>query len=172
MISLNSTLTLAKRAGVTIGIGAACYLQPYRPMVFVGHSMEPTYQTHSMALTEPVKEDDLKRGQVVVINMESGPIVKRIAFAPGDSFLQTYLDGHWVDMIYVRPTAKSHLNPKTMRTYVVPKGMVYVLGDNLEVSMDSRMFGCVPTSQIDRILVDQRPFDPLKNWHQETLREQ
>jgi len=159
MISLNSLVATAMRVGLTFGIAGAFYLQPYRPMMFVGKSMEPTYRNNSIMLTEPVQQNTLKHGDVVVINMDSGPIVKRIAFVPGDKIIQVYTDGHWVDLVYVQPTSKAHLVHLQWREYVVPKRMVYVLGDNQEVSYDSKEFGCVSTSRISRMLVDQRPFD-------------
>jgi len=155
---------MAVKVGVTCAIAGLAYVQPYRPMVVVGHSMEPTYSNHSVVLTKPVQADQIKEGDVVVINMSSGPIVKRIAFGPGDKFLQAFLDGHWVDLIYVRPTTRKSLSMGRWREFTIPDGMVYVLGDNQAVSYDSKQFGCVPMSRIQRILVDQRPYDLFSNF--------
>lgn len=134
------------------------YLQPYRLMMFVGTSMAPTYQSHSVLLTEPVKPDQLTRGMVVIINMDSGPIVKRIAYLPGDKILQAKFGKTWADLIYVHPSNKKSLEKLTSRYYIVPAGQVYVLGDNQAVSCDSRQFGCVSTSRIKKKLVDQRVY--------------
>lgn len=159
MLNPNAAFILAKRVGLTCAIACVAYLQPFRPMVVVGRSMEPTYSNGSVEMTEPARPDQIKAGKVVVIDMDSGPIIKRIAFAPGDRILQAKLDGRWTDLIYVRPIKEGHFERLHWRLFVIPPGMVYVLGDNQEVSYDSKQFGCIPMSRIHRILVDQRPFD-------------
>jgi signal peptidase I len=141
-----------------IGIAAAVmYLQPYRPLVVVGRSMEPNYHDRSLQWTEPLPQEDLRRGQVVEINMPTGPIIKRIAYLEGDKIPQIYIGKQWMDMLYVRPSARSHSKQLKFRKFVVPHGTAYVLGDNQVVSFDSRNFGCIPTERIQRILVDQEP---------------
>jgi len=164
MIHLNHSIATIVKIGATCAVAGTAYIQPYRPMVFVGRSMEPTYRSHSIVMTEPVSPDQIQHGQVVVIDMDGGPIVKRIAFAPGDKYMQTWMDGRWVDLIFARPTRKPSLVKMHWREYTVPKGMVYVLGDNQEVSYDSKQFGCIPISRIHRRLVDQRPFNLFANF--------
>jgi signal peptidase I len=154
----------AKRAVITGAILCTAYIQPFRPMVVVGHSMEPTYKNASVVLTEPVRPDQIRPGQVVVIDMDSGPIVKRIAFGPGDQFMQAFLAGKWTDLIYVRPTGRKSLANYRWREYTIPPGKAYVLGDNQAVSYDSKQFGCVSLSRIHRILLDQRGFDLFSNF--------
>ncbi len=165
MISLNPITTITIKAGATCALAAIAYVQPYRPMVFVGRSMEPTYSSRSIAFTEPIQPSQIRKGEVVVIDMDSGPIVKRIAFAPGDKILQAHLEGKWVDLIYVRPEHVHSYGKHHWREFVVPKDMVYVLGDNQAVSFDSKQFGCISTSRIHRVLVDQRPFDLFSNFN-------
>ncbi len=140
-------------------LATTAYLQPYRPMVVIGRSMEPTYGRDSVVLTAPARPDQLKRGAVVVIDMDSGPIVKRIAFVAGDRIDQALMDGTWVDMVFVRAPNSKAMAKLHWREFVVPKNMVYLLGDNQSVSYDSKQFGCVSTARIHRIVADQRPFD-------------
>ena len=151
------------------GIAATIlYVQPYRPLVVVGRSMETTYQSHSVEWTEPVAANELRRGQVVEINMPTGPIIKRIGYLGGDKIQQVNIGGQWTDMLYVHPLAHSTTKQMKFRKYVVPQGMAYVLGDNQVVSYDSREFGCIPVSRIKRILVDQEP--PLVGNHDASFR--
>ena len=157
MISLNPSLAAALKVGITAFVAGAFYMQPYRPMVFVGKSMEPTYHNRTFTWTEPVAKEDLRRGQVVVINMDSGPIVKRLAYLPGDSIKQIRTGGQWMDLVNVHPLATSRIGDLDYRKFVVPPGMAYVLGDNQQVSYDSKFFGCISLDRIQRILVDQRP---------------
>ncbi len=149
------------KAGVTCAVAGMLYMQPYRVMVVVGQSMEPTYSSHSLLLTEPVSPDELEHGMVVIANMDTGPIIKRIAYMPGDTILQAKLGKRWFDMIYMKPKGEKELKHMRWRRFVVPSGMVYVLGDNQRVSYDSKQFGCVAMARIHEKVVDQRPFDVL-----------
>ncbi len=101
MMSLTGSVGTAIKTGVAFALTGVVLLQPYRPMVFMGHSMEPTYPNQSIVLTKPAEPGSLKHGEVVVIDLDSGPIVKRIAFLPGDKFLQMRSGDSWLDMIYV-----------------------------------------------------------------------
>jgi len=172
LIGFHSVLPTLLRAGVTCAALSTLYIQPYRTMVFVGSSMEPTYRGGSVALTEPVQEDALQHGMVVVINMDGGPIVKRIAFLPGDTITQVKVGTEWLDMIYLHAADEKSTRNMKVRNFIVPPGRAYVLGDNQMVSQDSKAFGCVDTSRIERKLIDQRPFDILcvngcpKSWIQ------
>ncbi|RYG15505.1 hypothetical protein EON82_26155 [bacterium] len=47
-----------------------------------------------------------------------------------------------------------------MRTIEVPRETVYVLGDNLQTSIDSRSFGPVPIDRIKRFVIEDRTPDP------------
>jgi len=119
--------------------------------------MEPTYTDQTLVWTESVKNADLQQGDVVVINMKGGRIVKRIAFMAGDKIPQMEAANKWVDLIDIHENHKSKGSHTHYRDFTVPKGMVYVLGDNSPVSLDSRKFGCIPIGQIESKLVDQRP---------------
>ena len=157
MITLHHNLASTIKIGSSALILGVLFAQPYRPMVVVGRSMEPTYANHMVTLTQPVKASELRRGQVVVINMDYGTIVKRIAFLPGDKMNQGKVGNQWIDMVNVHPTSRSKKNVIPMRKVAVPPGEAYVLGDNQNVSLDSREFGFIREDQIERVLVDQRP---------------
>jgi signal peptidase I len=161
VIGFQTIFPTATKVAITCAVAGALYAQPYRTMMFVGKSMEPTYHSSSMLLTEPVQESELRPGMVVVINMDFGPIVKRIAFVPGDKILQVKVGKDWMDMIYLHVTDQKAVKNLKVREFTVPAGEVYVLGDNQPVSMDSKEFGCVDTSRIQSKLVDQRPFNIL-----------
>lgn len=163
MVGLHTWMATALKAGAAFGALSAVFLQPYRMMMFVGSSMEPTYHNYSLLLTEPVSRDQLKRGMVVIVNTASGPIVKRIAYLPGDSILQAKAGSQWYDMILVKPLTKESLSRLKWRHLVVPQGAVFLLGDNMTVSFDSRSIGCISMNEIERRPVDQRPLGPPEN---------
>ena len=166
MIHLNPHLALLAKTTMSIAVLGALYAQPYRLTRVVGQSMEPTYKNQSILWTLPAHEQDLHRGDVVVIHMNldtvKGPIVKRIAFMPGDGIEQVRSGNHWFNLIEVHPRLDERKSKNLFRVMKVPPGMVYVMGDNRPVSQDSRTFGCIPIAWIDTKLVDQRPsmFNP------------
>ena len=96
-----------------------------------------------------------ERGEIVVLNppeYSPQPYIKRtiavagdivdirqgLVFVNGDQLLETYIDGAITDCG----------NPSFCTSFVVPDGMIYVLGDNRQHSLDSRSFGPVPLENV------------------------
>ncbi len=94
------------------------------PSLVLGDSMYPTLRSGQfvLVLRTGIFYRQIRHGEVVVISMDDAMIVKRVALLPGE----------------VDPDG-----------YRIPEGYVYVLGDNLARSYDSREFGPVP---IDRVV--------------------
>lgn len=126
--------------------------QPFRPIVVVGTSMSPTYSSGQILWTVPATRS-LRHGDVVVVDTPAGTIIKRVALLPGDSRTQFHTPGGWVDLTNVA-LPHSLAKGKLVRLERVPKGYVYLLGDNLPNSVDSRTFGLVPIEQVRSVVVD------------------
>jgi len=156
MIHLNPPFAFIAKTAVSLTALGLLYAQPYRLMRVVGQSMEPTYKSQSILWTVPVHDTDLRKGDVVVIRRSTGTIVKRIAYMPGDEIEQVWTGTRWSSLIEVHPRSDVKKSKNLYRELIVPHGMVYVLGDNRPVSMDSRSFGYVPEASIESKLVDQR----------------
>jgi signal peptidase I len=102
-----------------------------------GESMLPTLKdgrrvlvSRAYWLVGPLRDKD------IVVLKDSGPtgyIIKRIAYLPGEEV-------DWKLM------PESH--PLSEGKFKVPDGTVYVLGDNLPASEDSRKFGPVPVTEV------------------------
>lgn len=156
-MSLREFLALRVVKGTVwiIAVVSIYLLQPFRPVVFMGTSMSPTYHNFEFAVAT-TDTSNLKRGDVVVIDGPNGMLVKRIA----------YLGGEWVDDFYIGGEwsyASSVVIPKKGESLVkrgkqwVPNGHVFVLGDNSMVSVDSRQLGVFPTSAIRCVLLQPKP---------------
>jgi len=143
-----------------LGFGAFAALvivtQPYRPLVFVGESMSPTYHDREIAITVPT-EGPLRRGDIVVAMVNDERIVKRVAYVEGDLIPQLRTGSEWVDAVYIkRADAILRKAPHLYREVAVPTGHVYLLGDNSSASQDSRDFGYVAVSQVERRVLQPR----------------
>lgn len=102
------------------------------------HSMSPTLPDGSVALTRSLGPTTrLRRGDLVIIHSpELGePMVKRIIGLPGESVVlkegEVYIDGHRLPEPYARPSVFTD-------SYRVPSEHYFLLGDNRDVSSDSR----------------------------------
>lgn len=137
------------------GATGALVCQPYRPLVFVGDSMSPTYRSGEFAITVPTN-GEFHRGDVVIIEMPDGPIVKRVAHLPGEEITQVRLDGEWSDLTEITEPPASSVDGQRYRKFRIPEGEIYVLGDNRPVSLDSREFGPVAMERVTRKIMQPR----------------
>ncbi|GIV05717.1 MAG: signal peptidase I [Fimbriimonadales bacterium] len=102
----------------------------FRVVVVNGPSMEPTYKNGDRLLmtTAYWLFGEIKKGDVVVVMRPSGELlIKRVVALPGDQVPRDY----WSPLVY-------------MMGGRVPEGHIFVVGDNLEHSEDSRQIGAIP----------------------------
>jgi signal peptidase I len=142
----------AKRGLAAVGLLSLIWTQPYRPVVFVGASMSPTYPSGSVAIAKRFRGTP-QPGDVVVLKTDRGKIVKRIAYIGGDKVPQVRVIGKWMDAspFFVERAKSSPI--AQYREIKVPAGHIYVLGDNYAESEDSRNFGFLPVESIEQIVV-------------------
>lgn len=116
-----------------------------------GASMEPTlYDGNVVVYLRTVRA--YEPGDVITMRVPSGEYyVKRVAATAGETVElidgDVYIDGSLMD----DPWGEGETNEESgavIYPYTVQDGNVFVLGDNREVSMDSRMFGEVNRRQI------------------------
>ena len=142
VLSIKSSIKALAAAVVVLAVYT---VQPYRPMVVSGESMSPTYRDWQFVVADR-RLPQLKRDDVVVVKTENGVLLKRVAFVAGDSYLQWKRMGELWDMVEVVPS--KNLAPDYYRIATVPENHIYVVGDNLRKSSDSRNFGPVPVSDV------------------------
>lgn len=123
-------------------------------------SMHPTLLEGDRVLVNKLsyRLHDINRGDVVVFqrpaNMSAGPnapddLIKRVVGLPGDT-LQTRQGRVYVNG---RPLTEPYLAKGTTTLNIddpvtVPKGRIWVMGDNRGDSQDSRVFGPIPEDSV------------------------
>lgn len=109
----------------------------FQTVTVKGHSMEPTLRDNQRILVCKALwlVGQPKRGDIVVIrgDRKGEYLVKRVA-ATGGEFVDYEIQPFEYDF--------------TQGKFKVPEGYVYVIGDNLAASEDSRAFGPVPLERI------------------------
>ena len=109
------------------------------PSKVVGDSMNPIKQ--------------YERGDIVTIDSVSAGknIIKRIIGVGGDTVRietgKVYVNGSLLKENYINRW-ETEIEPMEVK---VPKGYIFVLGDNRDVSRDSRELGCISEAEISRI---------------------
>lgn len=116
-----------------------------------GDSMEPTLHSGELVLYTRMYSN-YKRGDVVSVRIPSGEYyVKRVIGIPGDAIEikdgQVYLNGELQEETYIQ--GETFEQDGVVRyPLTVQEGQIFVMGDNREISMDSRSFGVVGGRQI------------------------
>jgi signal peptidase I len=117
-----------------------------------GPSMEPSYYHNNRVVVLKVAYlfSDIQRGDVIVFPAPPNPdedYIKRVIGLPGDELMVNngvvYVNGQPLDEPYINAPPINSMRPVT-----VPEGMVFVMGDNRNVSSDSRSWGPLPIDDI------------------------
>ncbi len=129
------------------------------PVEVTGDSMYSTLHDGDIMLLNRLdyKRNGVERFDIVVIKNNNTHIIKRIIGLPGDKIEvkdnELYINDELVKEPYIDKntitndfTLKDLFNAET-----VPDNYYFVLGDNREVSMDSRMIGFVSKDKIEGI---------------------
>jgi signal peptidase I len=135
------------------------------PTSISSSSMLPTLAKGDVVLVDRgVKAADLERGDLITFTgpVDGRPNLKRIIGLPGESVVikdaVLHVDGRPVAEPYVDHAA---IDAYFSRTFDVPTGTVFVMGDNRGNSEDSRDYGPVDTDDVTgRVLV--RFWPPLR----------
>jgi len=125
-------------AGYVIKWGVICHVAlEYVAGIVIceGESMEPTLSTGDIILTDQItpRLGQLNRGDIVVARSPRKPrehICKRVIALSGDSIAINRLDGTLASMP------------------IVPRGHIWVEGDNSSNSADSRDYGPIPVGLV------------------------
>lgn len=135
------------------------YLFVMQPNQIKGASMDPTFNSGDYIFTSKItyKMRGFERGDVVVFKSPKNPdieYIKRIIGLPGDEVMikdsVVSVNGIALDEGYI--SDKTNLweggFSKNGEPTKVPKGEMFVMGDNRPRSSDSREFGPVPESSV------------------------
>lgn len=150
----NFRKTLLNIAGVLTVTAAVAVLIATRLLILVqvnGVSMAPTLEKDEIIFLRQTKE--VKAGDVIGFYYGGRVLLKRVIAGGGD-YIEIDNEGN----VYVndKKLEESYLMGQSLGKceldfpYQVPEGMLFVLGDNRAVSMDSRIkaIGCVEKDQI------------------------
>lgn len=64
-----------------------------------------------------------------------------------------YINNEQLDETYLDSGVKTIQNNTVINEFTVPKGYIFVMGDNRTNSIDSRNFGCIPVSKVKGIVI-------------------
>ncbi|MDR2867846.1 MAG: signal peptidase I [Acholeplasmatales bacterium] len=137
-----------------------------------GSSMYPTLEDGKLVAVYPLALQEIKNGDIVVVRVdgEEELLVKRVFASPGDVINYFYLDG----VYYVKNNTSEVVHPdfaknenlsitlaqwstlrgvstiedETPTVFILPLDCYLVLGDNFDISQDSRYFGPIKRTNI------------------------
>lgn len=149
-----------------------------QPFYVQGSSMEPNFHNDEYLIVDEISYDfnDPQRGDVVVFKYPRNPqefFIKRIIGLPGETLKFKHGDIFIYNDIYDHGVKlREKYLPKGRETMYsgnmvhLGEGEYYFLGDNRNVSRDSRSFGPVDESMIQgRVLFRGWPLDKMKFFH-------
>jgi signal peptidase I len=149
---------------VLIGVLAT----PVRPGVVLGESMAPAFHSGQVFLTSRVPNPEgLRKGDVVLVAVDDQVFLKRVFALGGDRvwLLESAADEQEAPQVVLtpdlprsRPWAPWYGEAVQLHRLTIPEKHVYVLGDSLANSYDSRHFGPVPWEAVRGRVVVSRLF--------------
>jgi signal peptidase I len=129
-------------------LGAFLLITPFRVVGVVGNSMWPTLHDGQRVLVDLwyYRLTGLHHYDLVVIHHGDENWVKRLVALPGDRIaLFSSPDGEVLGIQNLRP---GQAPPPHSRLLTIPAEHLYILGDNMAISKDSRITGPLPLSEL------------------------
>lgn len=146
-----------------IFIGAAVFVLTFifiaQPLEITGDSMQPNFHDKEQIIAEKlsIKIEDIKRGEVVIVNHpenEGVLLIKRVVGLPGEQISihegAVYINNNKLDESYLTDGVITY-GKKALEEnveYEIPMEEYIVMGDNRENSTDSRYWGPVHKNDI------------------------
>jgi signal peptidase I len=129
-------------------LGVCLLVMPFRAVRVVGRSMLPTLHDGQSVLVdrEYYRLTGLFRGDLVVVHHEGENWVKRLAGLPGDRLALVYGPNGTIDGVLNLSTGLTP--PPGARIITVRPDHLFILGDNLAISKDSRITGPLPLAEL------------------------
>lgn len=134
-------------------------------------SMEPTLHEGNNLIVEKLSTRFgwMHRGDIVVLDSpgESRQLIKRLIAFEGEKVEikdgKVFIDGKQLEESYLKDVDTEPRDGfPEYSNLTIPKGMVYVLGDNRPASLDSRTFGAVDKSTLHgRAIYRAYPFNKM-----------
>ncbi|NRD78105.1 signal peptidase I [Bacillus sp. BRMEA1] len=134
----------------------------FSPATVLGASMEPTLKDHDHMIVSKIGEP--KRFDIIVFHAtKNEDYIKRVIGLPGDHieykndilyingkpYEEPYLDKYKKEKKDNGPLTYSFtLKDTAVGSDVVPKGHLFVMGDNRRISKDSRVIGAIPIEKV------------------------
>lgn len=164
--------TLLNIAGVLMVVAAITTLVATRILNLLqvnGSSMSPTLADGECVILLQTKE--VETGDIIGFHYGGEVLLKRIIGRGGDLI---EIDPEGIVSVNGQELEETYLTEKSLGKcqlefpYQVPEGMLFVMGDNRIVSMDSRLraIGCVEEAQImGRVVCRIWPWDRIEMMH-------
>jgi len=115
------------------------------PVIVDGTSMAPNLKDKDILILKKYSKN-YKRFDIVAINYKNERFVKRIVGLPGDYIFykdsKLYVNGKEVKEDFIKEETKD-FSLTLLGFSKIPKGYYFVMGDNRDNSLDSRMIGLI-----------------------------
>ena len=119
-----------------------------------GSSMKPTLNDNNLVILNKLdyRLNDIKRFDVVVVDIKTEKIIKRVIGLPGDTVSYKnktlYINGKKVEENFTHTNDTRDFKLGDIGYHKIPGDKYFVVGDNRNNSMDSRIIGLVDKDQI------------------------
>jgi signal peptidase I len=160
---------------ILLAFGLAFVFKSYvfAKSIVIGPSMQPTFNNKDIIFSEKVSIEigHINRGKIVVFNSKNKNndiYIKRAIGIAGDKIEikngKVYLNGQSLVENYL--TKDIITEPNSFNTeYVIPKGYIFVLGDNRENSTDSRILGLINIKDVKgHVIFRAYPFKAISTF--------
>lgn len=125
------------------------------PVRVNGSSMDPTLKNGEIMILNKIKynKNDIKRFDIVVVKMDKELLIKRVIGLPNEEIKyvdnKLYINGEYIKESFLNDDVyTTNFSLDDFKLKKIPENCYFVMGDNREVSLDSRTFGCFTKDKI------------------------